>query len=73
MKNAPGRIIRPDWLEDRQSGAIGTKVRTVKPIADWEDHADGSHGVQPGFNVGTRGNGVDAPRWPENLLEEVVV
>ncbi|KAJ7187607.1 CoA-transferase family III domain-containing protein [Mycena pura] len=72
MKNAPGRIVRPNWLEDRQSDAIGARVRTVKPIAEWEDNTDGSRGVQPGFNVGTRGNGVDAPRWPDNLLEEVI-
>ncbi|KAJ7176608.1 alpha-methylacyl-CoA racemase [Mycena filopes] len=72
MKNAPGRIIRPNWLEDRQSNAIGAKVRTVKPIAEWQANDDGSAGVSPGFNVGTRGNGVDEARWPENLLEEIV-
>ncbi|KAJ6591107.1 CoA-transferase family III domain-containing protein [Mycena vulgaris] len=73
MKNAPGRIIRSDWLEDRQSDPIGACVRTVKPIAEWVENPDGSRGVQPGFNVGTRGNGVDVARWPENLLQEVVL
>ena len=28
--------------------------------------------VEPGFQVGTRGNGVDQPRWPEDLMVEVV-
>ncbi|KAJ7704299.1 hypothetical protein B0H17DRAFT_7523 [Mycena rosella] len=72
MKNAPGRVIRPNWLEDRQSDATGARVRTVKLIAEWDDNLDGSQGVQPGFNVGTRGNGVDVARWPEDLLQEVV-
>ncbi|KAJ7481619.1 alpha-methylacyl-CoA racemase [Mycena latifolia] len=72
IKNAPGRIIRPNWLEDRQSDAIGARVRTIKPVAEWDANSDGSRGVQPGFNVGTRGNGVDVARWPEDLLQEVV-
>ncbi|KAF7292887.1 Alpha-methylacyl-CoA racemase-1 [Mycena indigotica] len=72
MRNAPGRIIRSDWLEDRQSSAIGVKVRTVKPIAEWEETADGGQGVQSGFNVGTRGNGVDAAEWPDDLRVEIV-
>lgn len=28
--------------------------------------------VQLGFNVGTRGNGKDAPKWPSDLMTEVV-
>ncbi|KAJ7099694.1 alpha-methylacyl-CoA racemase [Mycena epipterygia] len=70
MKNVPGCIIQPNWLEDRQSDALGVQIRTVKPISEWIDDVGGT---RPGFNVGTRGNGVDAPRWPENLLQEVVV
>ena len=29
--------------------------------------------IQLGFQVGARTNGVDMPRWPENLLTEKVV
>ncbi|KAF2150294.1 CoA-transferase family III [Myriangium duriaei CBS 260.36] len=28
--------------------------------------------IEPGFHVGTRGNGVDAPHWPSDLSVEVV-
>jgi hypothetical protein len=29
--------------------------------------------VKLGFQVGTRGNGVDQPKWPEDLLAENVI
>jgi hypothetical protein len=70
MKNVPGRIVRPNWLKDRQSNAINARVRMVKPIAEWKNS---SGGAQPGVNVGMRGNGVDLAKWPENLLEEIIV
>lgn len=42
-------------------------VRTVKPIVKYNNDQ-----VQLKYNVGTRGNGKDAARWPEDLLTEVV-
>ena len=32
----------------------------------------GGGGVEGGFNVGTRGNGIDKPVWPDNLRVEIV-
>jgi len=42
-------------------------VRTVKPILNIK-----AGKVKLGYNVGTRGNGVDQPRWPEDLMTEIM-
>ncbi|KAF5318590.1 hypothetical protein D9619_010993 [Psilocybe cf. subviscida] len=60
-------IFSDEYFEVRQNGAIGVPVYTVKPILGFPQGT-----VKLGYNVGSRGNGVDAPRWPENLLEEIV-
>jgi hypothetical protein len=60
-------LFRPEFFENRHSGAIGKDVRVVKPIVQYPQGK-----VELKYNVGTRGNGVDQPRWPENLMTEVV-
>lgn len=67
QKNSADKLLRPDFFEDRESKALGVTVRTVKPIIRF----DGGE-VALKYNVGTRGNDVDAPRWPEDLMTEVV-
>ncbi|RSL77688.1 hypothetical protein CEP51_008829 [Fusarium floridanum] len=65
---ASKRLFRPEFFEERVSPSVfgDKKFRCVKGVADW-------HGVvKLGYNVGTRGNGVDAPKWPEDLMQEVV-
>ncbi|OQV04353.1 hypothetical protein CLAIMM_09249 [Cladophialophora immunda] len=62
-----GSIFQPSFFEDRETKAIGAVVRTIKPIVKFDNDQ-----VRPGYNVGTRGNGKDAPRWPDNLMTEVV-
>jgi hypothetical protein len=61
------KLFRPEFFEDRPSGAIGKDVRTLKPILGFPQGT-----VRLAYNVGTRGNGVDQPRWPENLMTEIV-
>ena len=61
------QLFNPVYFEDRESKVLGTSIRTVKPILQFPQGK-----VEPGFNVGTRGNGVDQPRWPENLESEAV-
>ncbi|KAG2003689.1 CAIB/BAIF family enzyme [Coprinopsis cinerea AmutBmut pab1-1] len=68
LKNANSPILSPDFFEDRPNKAIGAPVRTIKPILNFPDGL-----VQLKYNVGSRGNGVDKPKWPEDLLTEVVV
>jgi CoA-transferase family III len=66
-KNSGAVVLRPEFFEDRKSGALGVDVRTVKPIIRFKGGE-----VELGYNVGTRGNGVDKPTWPEDLMTEIV-
>jgi hypothetical protein len=59
-------LFKPDFFENRESKAVGHTFVQVKPIARFKD------GVDLGFNVGTRGNGVDAAKWPKDLRTEIV-
>ncbi|OCT52283.1 putative alpha methylacyl-CoA racemase [Cladophialophora carrionii] len=61
------KLLQPSFFEDRESKAIGAVVRTIKPITKFDDDK-----VVLKYNVGTRGNGKDAPRWPDDLMIEVV-
>jgi hypothetical protein len=60
-------LFKPEFFEIRHSDAIGKDVRCLKPIIQYPQG-----NVELGFNVGTRGNGVDEPCWPDDLMEEVV-
>ncbi|TKA33944.1 hypothetical protein B0A54_15124 [Friedmanniomyces endolithicus] len=61
-KNASG----PEFFERRVSKAVGREFVQVKPVARFADE------VELGYHVGTRGNGVDRARWPEDLRTEIV-
>jgi hypothetical protein len=61
------KLLAPEFFEDRESKAINTVIRTIKPIIKFNDDQ-----IKLKYNVGTRGNGKDAPRWPDDLLTEVV-
>jgi len=61
------KLLAPSYFEDRESKAIGATVRTVKPIVKFDNDQ-----VELKYNVGTRGNGKDAPWWPDDLMIEVV-
>jgi len=61
------RIFNPDFFELRENKAIGVPIRTVKPILGFPEGV-----VELGYNVGSRGNGVDEARWPEDLLTEII-
>ncbi|KAH9478543.1 Acetyl-coenzyme A transferase nodX [Psilocybe cubensis] len=60
-------VMNPDFFETRENRALGVPVKTVKPILTFPEGM-----VKPGYNIGSRGNGVDQPIWPEDLAEEVV-
>ncbi|GME23826.1 Acetyl-CoA:oxalate CoA-transferase [Neofusicoccum parvum] len=67
-------LFKPEYFEERWSGYMGRTIRTPKPVAKYEV-ADGvaeEEKVKLGFNVSTRTNGVDKPRWPEDLMTEIV-
>jgi hypothetical protein len=69
LKQNSGKVLfDADFFEKRRSGALGKDILTPKPIIRFPEGK-----VRLKYNVGTRGNGVDQPRWPENLMTEVVV
>ena len=59
--------FKPEFFEQRKSGAVGHEFVQVKPIANFKDD------IKLGYNVGTRPNGVDKAKWPEDLSVEIVV
>lgn len=65
--NSGATLFNPDFFELRHSGAIGKDIRCIKPIIQYPDGK-----VHLKYNVGTRGNGVDLPKWPSDLMTEVV-
>lgn len=67
MMTKNSEIFDQNYFEDRQSRAIDATVRTVKPIVKFNNNE-----IQLRYNVGTRGNRKDAPRWPQDLMTEVV-
>lgn len=60
-------LFKPEFFEKRESKAVGHEFVHVKPIAQWKDDV-----VKLYYNVGTRSNGVDAARWPDDLSVEMV-
>jgi crotonobetainyl-CoA:carnitine CoA-transferase CaiB-like acyl-CoA transferase len=63
------RLFKPEHFEDRSApGILGKKkFRHIKSVAQWP-----SGTIEPGFRIGTRGNGVDAAHWPSDLTVEIV-
>lgn len=63
------RLFRPEFFTKVSAKeTIGADMSIVAPILQYPDGE-----VKLGFNVGTRTNGVDQPRWPEDLSVQVVV
>ncbi|KUJ08286.1 alpha-methylacyl-CoA racemase [Mollisia scopiformis] len=67
LENSSTTVLNPEWFHTIESKAAGAKIRCVKPILQFPGNK-----VQLGFNVGTRTNGVDQPRWPHDLMVEIV-
>lgn len=67
LKKTSPSLFNPSFFDTRQAANLGCSIRTVKPVLQFPAGL-----VQPGFQVGTRGNAVDAPRWPRDLLAETV-
>jgi len=74
FKNSGAKLFKPSYFTeaDAHLGENGEpmKMKIVKPVLNFTEGSKGK--VELGFNVGTRGNGVDAPRWPEDLMVPVV-
>ncbi|KAJ5950619.1 alpha-methylacyl-CoA racemase [Penicillium vulpinum] len=67
VKAGTDGIFLLEHFEVRTSKAIGAQIKTVKPVIKYVNGP-----VELKFRVGTRGNGVDKPRWPEYLSTEII-
>jgi hypothetical protein len=61
-------LFKESFFEPRQSAVVGLKFLALKPVASFV----GDQKIELGYNVGTRPNGVDLPKWPRDLNTEVV-
>lgn len=66
-KHSSETLLRAEFFERRQSKCLGLEFQVVRPGIQYP-----SGTVELGYNVGTRGNGVDQPHWPDDLLAEIV-
>ncbi|KAI0836658.1 CoA-transferase family III [Hypoxylon sp. FL0890] len=60
-------LFQKDFFGPFRSAALNTTFIQVKPVARFKDDV-----IELKYNVGTRGNGIDAPIWPADLREEIV-
>jgi hypothetical protein len=60
-------LFQPQFFEVRNADAVGARFVFPKPILQFVGKTVDLH-----FDVGTRGNGIDAPVWPTDLNVEVV-
>lgn len=60
-------LFKEEFFEDRECANLGMFIRTVKPIVQFPDKE-----VELKYNVGTRSNGVDEPRWPDDIHVPVI-
>lgn len=65
--NSGDKLFRPEYFAINKLPYLGVNVKTVAPILRFPNEE-----VHPGFDVPTRTNGVDMPRWPDNLTVEFV-
>lgn len=69
QKSSPN-LWNPNFFENRYAYGYRKPIRTVKPIAQYQG---GENTIKLGYNVPCRTNGVDEPKWPDDLMTEVVV
>jgi hypothetical protein len=66
-KSSANTLFKPDFFTRYNVRVLGKEMRIVAPVLRFPNGE-----VQPRFDVGTRTNGVDQPRWPTDLTVEVV-
>lgn len=59
-------LLSPSFFQLMEAKNLATTFIRPKPVAQF------ASGVELGYHVGTRGNGVDQPVWPKDLTVEVV-
>ncbi|KAF2099225.1 CoA-transferase family III [Rhizodiscina lignyota] len=67
LKNSKSVLFNPEFFEERKAFGYDKPIATVKPIIQFPQEK-----VKLRYDVSTRTNGVDKPKWPEDLTVEVV-
>ncbi|KAF1812013.1 CoA-transferase family III [Eremomyces bilateralis CBS 781.70] len=65
--NAKDVVLKDEFFENRPSRLLGKPFRTVKPVIQYRQGP-----VELRYNVSTRGNGIDKPQWPKDLMTELI-
>lgn len=68
FENSGAQLFQPQFFEIRYSAAVDRHFKAVRPILTFPGKE-----VSLQFNVGTRSNGHDTARWPDDLRQEVIV
>ncbi|KAK8127393.1 CoA-transferase family III [Apiospora sp. TS-2023a] len=66
-QNSGKKLFRPEFFTQYRVKSIDKDIRIVAPVLRYPNGE-----VKPGFDIGTRTNGVDQPVWPDDLGVEVV-
>jgi hypothetical protein len=68
VKQSSGdKLFRPEFFKTYRPSSLAKDMVMVAPVLRFPDGE-----VEPRFDVGTRGNGVDQPKWPEDLSTEII-
>lgn len=65
--NSADKVFKPEFFSRYHVKTVGKDIQIVAPVLQFPGGE-----VEPGYTIGTRTNGVDKPRWPEDLSVEVV-
>jgi hypothetical protein len=72
FKNSAAKLFKPTYFMTRPAEALALgkslTMKIVKPVLQFPKDK-----VRLGYNVSTRGNGIDAPKWPKDLMVEIVI
>ena len=69
MKELKGdTMFDSDFFHIIESKALRSNVRVLKPVIVFKNDD-----IHLRYNVGTRGLGHDAARWPDNMMTEEIV
>jgi len=60
-------IMKPEFFVTTIPEYIKKPVKVVAPVLKFPNGE-----VTPGYDISTRTNGVDQPRWPDNLGDQFI-
>lgn len=67
IKKYSPHLWNPNFFERRPLLDPSIELLTLKPVVQFDDLS-----VKPGFSISARGNGTDAPYWPNDLSVQLI-